>query len=68
VAGGPTREAATARLLDALAATTIDLVGATGPAATNLAFLRKVLVATPFVSAIYDTTFAEALAKEAAKA
>ncbi len=67
VAWGATREAATARLLAALSATTIDLVGANGPAATNLAFLRKVLVAAPFVSAVYDTTFAEALARESAK-
>jgi acetyl/propionyl-CoA carboxylase alpha subunit len=67
VAWGPTREAATARLDSALAATTIDLVGATGPAATNLAFLRQVLSATPFVSGAYDTTFAEALAKESSK-
>ncbi len=68
VAWGATREAAIARLDGALAATTIDLVGAVGPAATNLAFLRKVLLAAPFVSGVYDTTFAEALAKGPAKA
>lgn len=68
VAWGATREAAIARLDGALAATTIDLVGAVGPAATNLAFLRQVLLAAPFVRGVYDTTFAEALAKGLAKA
>jgi acetyl/propionyl-CoA carboxylase alpha subunit len=68
VAWGATREAAIARLDGALAATTIDLVGAVGPAATNVAFLRKVLLAAPFVTGVYDTTFAEALAKGPAKA
>ena len=65
VAHGPTREAAIARLDRALAATTIDLVAPTGaPAATNLAFLRKVLAAPAFREGRYDTAFAEALAKE----
>jgi acetyl-CoA carboxylase biotin carboxylase subunit/3-methylcrotonyl-CoA carboxylase alpha subunit len=64
VAHGPDRAAAIARLDRALAETTIDLVGPAGnPAATNLAFLRKVLAAEAFVSGRYDTTFAEILAK-----
>jgi len=64
VAHGEDRAAAIARLDRALADTTIDLVGPTGsPAATNLAFLRKVLAAEAFVGGGYDTSFAEALAK-----
>ena len=64
VAHGAHREAAIARLDQALADTVIDLVAPTGnPAATNLAFLRKVLAAPAFVEGRYDTAFAEALAK-----
>ena len=58
------RDAAIARLDRALAETTIDLVGPRGPAATNLAFLRKVLASEAFRTGAYDTRFAEALAKE----
>ena len=65
VAHGPTRDAAIARLERALAETTIELVAPTGaPAATNLAFLRKVLASPAFREGRYDTSFAEALAKE----
>ncbi len=63
VAWGEDRAAAIARLDRALAATTIDLVGAAGPAATNVAFLRKLIAAPPFVEGVYDTSFSEALAK-----
>ncbi len=64
VAHGADRTAAIARLDQALAATTINLVAPTGnPAATNLSFLRKVLAAPAFVEGRYDTSFAEALAK-----
>jgi acetyl-CoA carboxylase biotin carboxylase subunit/3-methylcrotonyl-CoA carboxylase alpha subunit len=64
VAWGRTREEAIKRLDEALAATTLDLVGAAGPAATNIAFLRRVLVSDAFATGRYDTHFAEALAKE----
>jgi acetyl-CoA carboxylase biotin carboxylase subunit/3-methylcrotonyl-CoA carboxylase alpha subunit len=65
VAHGETREAALDRLDRALADTTLDLVAPTGaPAATNVAFLRKVLAAPAFRQGRYDTSFAEALAKE----
>jgi len=63
VSHGPTRKDAIARLDKALAATTIELRGAAGPAATNLAFLRQVLASPAFEGGAYDTTFAEALAK-----
>jgi acetyl/propionyl-CoA carboxylase alpha subunit len=64
VAHGSDRAAAIARLDQALAGTTIDLVAPTGnPAATNLVFLRKVLAAEAFTAGRYDTSFAEALAK-----
>jgi acetyl/propionyl-CoA carboxylase alpha subunit len=64
VAHGADRAAAIARLDQALADTVIDLVGPTGAkAATNLAFLRKVLAAPAFAEGRYDTSFAEALAK-----
>lgn len=63
VAHGPDRAAAIARLDAALAATTLELVGAKGPAATNVAFLRRVLATDEFRTGTYDTRFAEALAK-----
>ncbi|MCC6522511.1 MAG: ATP-grasp domain-containing protein [Polyangiaceae bacterium] len=63
VAHGPTREDARARLDAALGATELELVGAVGPAATNLAFLRKLLASERFVDGSYDTLVAEALAK-----
>jgi len=64
VASGPNREAAIARLDRALEATIVDLVGAAGPAKTNLAFLRKLLASEGFASGSYDTTVAEAIAKQ----
>jgi acetyl/propionyl-CoA carboxylase alpha subunit len=64
VAHGADRAAAIARLDQALGATVLEMVGPTGaPAATNLAFLRKVLAAPAFAEGRYDTDFAEALAK-----
>jgi acetyl/propionyl-CoA carboxylase alpha subunit len=63
VAHGSTREKAIARLDQALAETTIELVGPAGPSRTNIEFLRKILAAPAFVAGTYDTTFAEALAK-----
>ncbi|HEU4408000.1 MAG TPA: biotin carboxylase N-terminal domain-containing protein [Polyangiaceae bacterium] len=62
VAHGPGRAEAVARLDAALAATTIELVGARGPAQTNLAFLRQVLADPRFAAGDYDTSLAEALA------
>ncbi len=64
VAHGATRQDAIARLDTALGQTSLQLVGAVGPAASNLDFLRKVLVAQPFVEGAYDTLFAEAFAKQ----
>jgi acetyl/propionyl-CoA carboxylase alpha subunit len=64
VAHGEDRNAAIARLDAALSQTTLAMVGAVGPAATNLDFLRKVLAADAFVKGEYDTHFAEALAKQ----
>jgi acetyl-CoA carboxylase biotin carboxylase subunit/3-methylcrotonyl-CoA carboxylase alpha subunit len=64
VAHGVDREAAIARLDQALADTVIELVAPSGnPAAVNLLFLRKVLASPEFTNGLYDTTFAEALAK-----
>ncbi|MGK4003798.1 biotin carboxylase N-terminal domain-containing protein [Sorangium sp. So ce1036] len=62
VAHGPTREAAIARLDRALAETTLELTGPAGPAATNLAFLRRILADGDFRAGQYDTHLAEALA------
>ncbi|UQA55648.1 acetyl-CoA carboxylase biotin carboxylase subunit [Polyangium aurulentum] len=64
VAWGRTRDEAIKRLDGALAATTLELVGPAGPAATNIAFLRRVLASDAFTTGRYDTHFAEALAKE----
>jgi acetyl-CoA carboxylase biotin carboxylase subunit/3-methylcrotonyl-CoA carboxylase alpha subunit len=64
VAHGPTRAEAVTRLDAALAETTLELVGAAGPAATNLAFLRKVLASPEFAAGQYDTALAERLAKQ----
>jgi acetyl-CoA carboxylase biotin carboxylase subunit/3-methylcrotonyl-CoA carboxylase alpha subunit len=57
VAWGETRSGAIDELDRALAGTTI------APAATNLAFLRKVLASEEFRAGAYDTKFAEILAK-----
>ncbi|MDI1449202.1 biotin carboxylase N-terminal domain-containing protein [Polyangium sp. 6x1] len=64
VASGRSRAEAIARLDEALAGTTLELVGPLGPAGTNLSFLRQVLASENFVGGRYDTLFAEALAKE----
>ncbi|MFO0757520.1 MAG: biotin carboxylase N-terminal domain-containing protein [Byssovorax sp.] len=67
VSHGATREDAVKRLDRALAETTLELVGPAGPAQSNVAFLRKILEAEAFAAGRYDTLFAEALAKDAAK-
>ena len=64
VAHGADRPAAIARLDAALAVTTLDLVGPRGPAATNLAFLRRIVASERFAAGAYDTRWAEAFAKE----
>ena len=64
VAHAGTRQDAIARLDSALGQTTLALVGAVGPAATNLEFLRKVLASEAFTEGKYDTLFAEAFAKQ----
>lgn len=64
VAHGATRKDAITRLDTALGQTSLQLVGAVGPAASNLEFLRKVLAADAFVEGAYDTLFAEAFAKQ----
>jgi acetyl-CoA carboxylase biotin carboxylase subunit/3-methylcrotonyl-CoA carboxylase alpha subunit len=63
VAHGADRRAAVTRLLRALAATELELTGPKGPAQTNLAFLRRLLEAGPFIAGTYDTHFAEVFAK-----
>ncbi|MCC6648987.1 MAG: ATP-grasp domain-containing protein [Polyangiaceae bacterium] len=62
VAHGATRAEAIARLRAALEQTELELVGARGPAASNVGFLRQVLADARFTSGAYDTSFAEALA------
>jgi len=64
VVHGATREEAVQRLDEALAETTIVLVGPTGPAATNVSFCRKLITSPPFTDGTYDTGTAETLAKE----
>lgn len=64
VAHGATRKDAITRLDAALGQTSLQLVGAVGPAASNLEFLRKVLAADAFVEGAYDTLFAEVFAKQ----
>jgi acetyl-CoA carboxylase biotin carboxylase subunit/3-methylcrotonyl-CoA carboxylase alpha subunit len=63
VAWAESRPAALARLDRALGETELELVGPAGPAATNLAFLRKLLEAGEVAGGAYDTAFAEKLAK-----
>jgi len=63
VVHGDTRAEAIARLDEVLAETTIGLIGAAGPAMTNVAFCRQLLATEGFSDATYDTSFAEALAK-----
>jgi len=63
VVRGADRAAAIDRLQGALAATVIELQGAKGPAQTNVAFLRRVLMSDAFRAGTYDTHFAESLAK-----
>jgi acetyl/propionyl-CoA carboxylase alpha subunit len=65
IAFGSDRAEALARLDAALAATRLRLVGPKGDRVTNLAFLRKVLAAPPFVAGAYDTSLTETLVKRA---
>ncbi|MEO7037241.1 MAG: biotin carboxylase N-terminal domain-containing protein [Polyangiaceae bacterium] len=62
-AHGATREQALERLLGALAASKIQLMGPKGPRATNLAFLQKVLASAEFRNGQYDTNLAETLSR-----
>ena len=64
VAHGRDRAEACARLDEALGSTTLELVGAVGPAATNLGFLRRLIAEPRFVDGSYDTLLAEASAKQ----
>ncbi|MFO0555758.1 MAG: biotin carboxylase N-terminal domain-containing protein [Polyangiaceae bacterium] len=63
VAHGPTREAAITRLVAALGATQLELVGPAGPAATNLDYLGKLLRDADVAAGTYDTSTAERFAK-----
>jgi 3-methylcrotonyl-CoA carboxylase alpha subunit len=60
-AHGADREQALERLLAALAACRVELVGPKGPRATNLAFLQKVLRSAEFRQGQYDTGLVEKL-------
>ncbi|HEY3255557.1 MAG TPA: biotin carboxylase N-terminal domain-containing protein [Polyangiaceae bacterium] len=62
-AHGQTREEALERLLAALAACRIELMGPKGPRVTNLAFLQKVLNSAEFGSGQYDTSLAERVSR-----
>jgi acetyl/propionyl-CoA carboxylase alpha subunit len=62
-AHGDDREQALERLLAALAACHVQLVGPKGPRATNLAFLQKALASAEFRSGQYDTSLAETLSR-----
>lgn len=66
VAHATTRTEAIARLDRALGETQLELSGAAGPAATNLAFCRRLLATPSFVDGSYHTGVAEALAKGSA--
>ncbi len=63
VAWGETRAAAIARMDGALTTLQLELVGAVGPAATNVDFLRRLLQSADFGDSTYDTGSAERLAK-----
>jgi len=65
IAYAATREGAIARLHAALAGTRLRLVGPKGDRATNLEFLRRVLVSAEFAAGQYDTGLAENLVKRA---
>ena len=60
---GSDREQALRRLVGALGACQVRLMGPKGPRATNLAFLQKVLRSAEFQSGEYDTSLAESLAR-----
>jgi acetyl-CoA carboxylase biotin carboxylase subunit/3-methylcrotonyl-CoA carboxylase alpha subunit len=65
VVHGSDRNEAIDRMDAALGDTRIELAGAAGPAATNVAFCRQLVTSPAFRDASYDTSFAEALAKGA---
>jgi acetyl-CoA carboxylase biotin carboxylase subunit/3-methylcrotonyl-CoA carboxylase alpha subunit len=65
VAFAPDRATAIARLDAALERTRLRLVGPKGERATNLAFLRRVLVSPAFAAGAYDTALAEQLSGRA---
>jgi len=58
-AHGATRAEAIAALHTALGAVEIELTGARGPAATNVGFLREILMTPAFQSGAYDTSLVE---------
>ena len=62
-AHGADREQALQRLLSALAASEITLMGPKGPRATNLAFLQTALNSPAFLSGQYDTSLVEVLTR-----
>ena len=64
VAFGETRKAAIARLDRALEETIVEIVGPAGPARNNVSFLRRLLQSDPFQTGAYDTSVAEAMAKQ----
>jgi acetyl-CoA carboxylase biotin carboxylase subunit/3-methylcrotonyl-CoA carboxylase alpha subunit len=55
IASGPDRATAVARLLAAISASRVELVGPKGPRVTNLDFARRVLTSEAFVTGDYDT-------------
>lgn len=63
VTHGSDRADAIAKMDQLLASVDLELTGPKGPAATNVAFLRKVLVDQRFSGGTYDTLLAEAIAK-----
>ncbi len=65
IAHGSARAEAIARLLDALAATQLELVGPKGPRRTNKELLIAILRDSRFTSGQYDTGLAEAVVREA---
>ena len=62
-AHGANREQALDRLLAALAACRVELVGPKGPRATNLSFLQKILDSAEFRLGQYDTGLVETLSR-----
>jgi acetyl-CoA carboxylase biotin carboxylase subunit/3-methylcrotonyl-CoA carboxylase alpha subunit len=63
IAHGSTRQEALSRMLGALNATQLELVGPKGPRRTNKDFLITILRDSRFTSGQYDTGLAETLAR-----